>query len=108
MDNCGKERSHRAVDYNLNSQVPYCLLCAVLLTELSAILYRLMKDFTPMDEVHNFVRQYKDYKVKRPYISDCFKIGVHVMDCAEHVRYVMACILVLRLASVAVSNYNSN
>ena len=55
MDNCGKERSHRAVDYNLNSQVPYCLLCAVFLTELSAILYWLMREVTPMDEDYNFV-----------------------------------------------------
>ena len=36
-------------------QIPYCLLGAVFLTELSTILYELANEFTPWDEVYNFV-----------------------------------------------------
>ena len=55
----------KANDFNLNWQAPYCLLCAVFLTELSAILYWLMREVTPFDEDYNFVRLiiYKDFKV---------------------------------------------
>ena len=57
----------KANDFNLNWQAPYCLLCAVFLTELSAILYWLMREVTPMDEDYNFVRLtviiYKDFRL---------------------------------------------
>ena len=60
-----KEKLQKQNNFNIICQAPYCLLCAVFLTELSAILYWLMREVTPFDEDYNFVRLiiYKDFKV---------------------------------------------